>query len=150
MKKELSTIATTATTVVSNVPAKVEPGNDKPEAKKHVAKKIKTAAELQAEIAAKTEELEKTLKELERKQKINEKRTIFLETLDMVKDFDEQLKKDEENFQSDGMKLAFYGTKYANKPDFSVSARPILQDFIVFIADKIEKRIKELENELIK
>lgn len=109
------------------------------------------AEELQKELERKQKELDDCLKELERKKKLSAHRTIFLETLDKV-DIAEECLNEVNDFEVGNYRLTFAkgNSSYNSEAIFFISNRELLLNFVDFIREKINKKIAEIETELVK
>lgn len=125
------------------------------EEKKQVVKPILKDAEtnakaLQKEIDKKAKELEKCLKDLETKKKLANNRTKFIDVLDRLTEIKSELQPSD-SFETENFTLIFSSKQnYSNRAEFSISNTVIILDFIDYIKEKINKKIEELEAELIK
>jgi len=122
------------------------------QATKKTGEKEGTAAEaarLQKEIEEKTAALQATLRELERKQKLNKNRSKFLQVLDQLAEFEAKLR-DENDFETSVCKMAFSEGGYSRTELFTISCTPVLLDGIGFLRDRIERKVSEIEAELIR
>lgn len=120
----------------------------KPEAQPKKAPE-KTPEELQKEIQQRTEELQKCLQELQRKQKLSEHRTLFLNVLDQLAASENRLN-EEEGFNSQQIKVKFVDTaNYRDSEVFTIGNKSIILDFIIFTREKINARIAEIEKQLV-
>ena len=103
-----------------------------------------------SEAQRKAEELQK---EMERKQKeLSAKRTKFIETLDQINTAEEVLNEDD-TFEVTSYRLIFANSSapsYREENIFKISNRELLLHFVDFIRDKINKKIAEIEAELVK
>ncbi len=113
------------------------------------AEATKKAEQLQKEIQQRTEELQKCLQELQRKQKLSEHRTIFINVLDQLASAEARLN-EEEDFDSSRIKVKFINLdNYRDNEVFSIGNKSIIQDFITFTREKIKNRITEIEKQLV-
>lgn len=121
----------------------------KPKAEKSDA--VKKAEELQKEMERKQKELAECLKVLEQKKDLSAKRTTFLNTLEQI-DTAEDVLKEDSTFEVSSYRLIFaLGTSsYNNSEIFKISNRELLLNFVDFIREKINKKISEIEAELVK
>ncbi len=108
------------------------------------------AVELQKEIDRKTAELKRCLEELTRKRAISENRVKFIEALDKLQIAKENIEEND-TFEISSYKLTFFNTEYRYQDNaiFNISNRVILLKFIEFIKVEIDKKVAELESELI-
>ncbi len=112
-------------------------------------KEEKTAEDIQKEIKQRTEELQKCLQELQRKQKLSEHRTLFLTVLDQLEDSEKRVN-EEEGFDSKTVKVKFIDfANYRDTEIFSIGNKSIILDFITFTREKIKARIQEIEKQLV-
>lgn len=111
----------------------------------------KTAEQLQAEIAQKQKELEEKLQELAEKQKLNNNRSKFIETLDNLAQFENELK-EKDTFETNIFRVKFCGVEngYRENDLFSVSNTSVLLDLIAFMRDRINIKVAEIEQQLLK
>lgn len=135
-----------ANAVVNQVAAKVAaPIAKKPE------EQPKTAEQLQAEIAKKQKELQSKLQELEEKQKLNNNRSKFIETLDHLAEFEKSLQ-EKDTFETNLFRVKFCGVEngYRENDLFSVSNTSVLLDLIGFMRERINIKVAEIEQQLLK
>lgn len=129
--------------------AEAKPQPVKETAKAEVENAAKTPEELQKEIQQHTEELQKCLQELQRKQKLSEHRTVFIHTLDQLASAEARLN-EEEGFESNQVKVKFLDlSNYRDNEVFSIGNKSIILDFITFTREKIKSRIAEIEKQLV-
>ena len=121
----------------------------KPKAEKSDA--VKKAEELQKEMERKQMELAERLKVLEQKKDLSAKRTTFLNTLEQI-DTAEDVLKEDSTFEVSTYRLIFAlgSSSYNNSEIFKISSRELLLNFVDFIREKINKKIAEIEAELVK
>lgn len=120
----------------------------KPEAQPTKAPE-KTAEEREKEIKQRTEELQKCLQELQRKQELSTHRTVFIETLDQLAEAEKRLN-DEEEFDSRQIKVKFVDYyNYRETEVFTIGNKSIIKDFIEFTREKIKIRIADIEQQLV-
>jgi hypothetical protein len=137
------------------IAAKIAEGTKEPkkdEAEKGAAdgmKKMeeKTIEQLQKELNAK-------IKKLENQQEAARKREIFIKTQGELKELKKTLAKTKE-FETDFCKLrlerlASVGYNSEFKPMFTISNSEILTEFCDWLDGKIENKVRELEEELLK
>lgn len=116
-------------------------------AKRNTAAK---ADEMRREIERKTQELQECLRELHRKNELSQMRGVFIDTLDNIAAIKAELD-DCAEFETKRYAVTFAVVgNYERKPVFSVSNTAILRDFIEFVTVRIERRVAEIEAELIK
>ena len=100
----------------------------------------------------KQKELAECLKVLEAKKELSAKRTKFIETLDQINTAEEVLNEDD-TFEVTSYRLIFANSSapsYREENIFKISNRELLLHFVDFIRDKINKKIAEIEAELVK
>ena len=110
------------------------------------------AEELQKERARKHKELAECLKVLEAKKELSAKRSTFIDTLDKINTAEEVLNEDD-TFEVSNYRLFFANSgapSYREEIIFKISNRELLLHFVDFIRDKINKKIAEIEAELVK
>ena len=110
------------------------------------------AEELQAEMERKQKELAECLKVLEAKKELSAKRSTFIDTLDKINTAEEVLNEDD-TFEVTNYRLIFANSgapSYREENIFKISNRELLLHFVDFIRDKINKKIAEIEAELVK
>lgn len=110
------------------------------------------AEELQKEMERKQKELAECLKVLEAKKELSAKRSRFIDTLDQINTAEEVLNEDD-TFEVSNYRLIFASSgapSYREESIFKISNRELLLNFVDFIRDKINKKIAEIEAELVK
>ncbi len=110
------------------------------------------AEELQREMERKQAELAECLKVLEAKKELSAKRSTFIDTLDKINTAEEVLNEDD-TFEVTNYRLIFANSgapSYREESIFKISNRELLLHFVDFIRDKINKKIAEIEAELVK
>ena len=110
------------------------------------------AEELQREMERKQAELAECLKVLEAKKELSAKRSTFIDTLDKINTAEEVLNEDD-TFEVTNYRLIFANSgapSYREESIFKISNRKLLLHFVDFIRDKINKKIAEIEAELVK
>ena len=110
------------------------------------------AEELQKEMERKQKELAECLKVLEAKKELSAKRSTFIDTLDKINTAEEVLNEDD-TFEVTSYRLIFANSSapsYREENIFKISNRELLLHFVEFIRDKINKKIAEIEAELVK
>ena len=110
------------------------------------------AEELQKEMERKQKELAECLKVLEAKKELSAKRSTFIDTLDKINTAEEVLNEDD-TFEVSNYRLFFANSgapSYREEIIFKISNRELLLHFVDFIRDKINKKIAEIEAELVK
>lgn len=123
----------------------------KEEPKEKAQEQPQTAEQLQAEIAKKQKELQSKLQELEEKQKLNNNRSKFIETLDNLAEFEKKLM-EKDCFETNIFRVKFCGVEnnYRDNDLFSVSNTSVLLDLIAFMRDRINIKVAEIEQQLLK
>ena len=120
-------------------------------AKEQPKEQAQTAEQLQEEIVKKQKELQMKLQELEAKQKLNSNRSKFLETLDNLGEFKDKL--DEmDSFETNIFRVKFCSVEngYRENDLFSVSNVSVLLDLIDFMHKRINVKVAEIEQQLLK
>ena len=110
------------------------------------------AEELQREMERKQAELDECLKVLEAKKELSAKRSTFIDTLDKINTAEEVLNEND-TFEVTNYRLIFANSgapSYREESIFKISNRELLLHFVDFIRDKINKKIAEIEAELVK
>lgn len=110
------------------------------------------AEELQKEMERKQKELDDCLKVLEAKKELSAKRTKFLETIGQINTAEEVLNEDD-TFEVSNYRLIFASSgapSFREENIFKISNRELLLNFVQFIREKINKKIAEIEAELVK
>ena len=110
------------------------------------------AEELQREMERKQAERAECLKVLEAKKELSAKRSTFIDTLDKINTAEEVLNEDD-TFEVTNYRLIFANSgapSYREESIFKISNRELLLHFVDFIRDKINKKIAEIEAELVK
>lgn len=110
---------------------------------------IKTGTEQQQSIS---EILEQQLKEIKRKKKLADNRTVFLTKKEQLEELLKELKNQavEGVFQSNNFSLNFkYGQSYNATTEFSISNPEMLLKFVVFLTAEIDNAIEKIEKELL-
>ena len=110
------------------------------------------AEELQREMERKQAELAECLKVLETKKELSAKRSTFIVTLDKINTAEEVLNEDD-TFEVTSYRLIFAlssAPSYREENIFKISNRELLLHFVEFIRDKINRKIAEIEAELVK
>lgn len=110
-----------------------------------------TPEQIQAEIAKKQKELQQKLQELEAKQKLNSNRSKFLETLDNLGEFKDKLE-EMDSFETNIFRVKFCSVEngYRENDLFSVSNVSVLLDLIDFMHKRINVKVAEIEQQLLK
>ena len=138
------------TVVVDQVAAKAATPTAKV-TKEQPKEQTQTAEKLQEEIVKKQKELQMKLQELETKQKLNNNRSKFLETLDNLGEFKDKL--DEmDSFETNIFRVKFCSVEsgYRDNDLFSVSNVSVLLDLIDFMHKRIKIKVAEIEQQLLK
>lgn len=110
------------------------------------------AEELQKEMERKQKELAECLKVLEAKKELSAKRSTFIDTLDKINTAEEVLNEDD-TFEVSNYRLIFASSgapSFREENIFKISNRELLLNFVEFIRDKINRKIAEIEAELVK
>ena len=111
--------------------------------------KVAAADKLQAEIEAKTKELQKCLAELERKKQLSDNRTKFIAALDALGIAAEKLN-EEDSFETKAYRLSFSDiANYRDESIFKISNTAVLREVVAFMQSKVKERIAEIEKQLI-
>ena len=110
------------------------------------------AAERQREIEAKQKELQKCLKELERKKQLSDNRSKFIETLDQLEEAEKLLNPEE--FETKRMKLNLHEVSDSGYSrdglNIGISNSSLILEFIAMLREKVNAKISEIETELVK
>lgn len=146
-------------TVVANQAAKAAaPTAAKATKEQPKTEQPQTAEQLQAEISQqqkeverKQKELQEKLRELAEKQKLNNNRSKFIDTLDNLAKFEERLR-DEDSFETSIFRVKFCDAEasYRDNDLFSVSNTSVLLDLIGFMRERINVKVAEIEQQLLK
>lgn len=124
-----------------------QPQQQPAKAKRNTAAK---ADEMRRELERKTRELQECLRDLQRKNELSQMRGVFIDTLDNIAAIKAELD-DCAEFETKRYAVTFAVVgNYERKPVFSVSNTAILRDFIEFVTVRIERRVAEIEAEIIK
>ena len=132
-----------------NAPSATPPTTKKSKPKSEAQRK---AEELQKEMERKQKELDDCLKVLEAKKELSAKRTKFLETIGQINTAEEVLNEDD-TFEVSNYRLIFASSgapSFREENIFKISNRELLLNFVQFIREKINKKIAEIEAELVK
>ena len=131
--------------------AKVAKEQPKDEPKEQAQEQPQTAEQLQAEIDKKQRELQKKLQELEEKQKLNNNRSKFIETLDNLAEYEKQLQ-EVDSFETNIFRVKFFAVEngYRESDIFSVSNVSVLLDLIEFMRERIKIKVADIEQQLLK
>lgn len=131
--------------------AKVAKEQPKEEPKEQAQEQPQTAEQLQAEIEKKQKELQKKLQELEEKQKLNNNRSKFIETLDNLAEYEKQLQ-EVDSFETNIFRVKFFAVEngYRENDIFSVSNVSVLLDLIEFMRERIKIKVADIEQQLLK
>lgn len=125
---------------------------------KEAKEQPKTTEQLQAEISQqqteverKQKELQEKLRELAEKQKLNNNRSKFIETLDKLAEFEKSLQ-EKDSFETNIFRVKFCGVEnnYRETDLFSVSNTSVLLDLIGFMRERINIKVAEIEQLLLK
>ena len=144
----IATVPPVTTKSEENAPSATPPTTKKSKPKSEAQRK---AEELQKEMERKQKELAECLKVLEQKKDLSAKRTTFLNTLEQI-DTAEDVLKEDSTFEVSTYRLIFAlgSSSYNNSEIFKISNRELLLNFVDFIREKINKKIAEIEAELVK
>lgn len=115
------------------------------------AKPAQEIADIAKEIEQKQKELNKVLKVLETKKALAHRREIFLKTLNDIDNFMQQMEESDAFDTTDGC-LRVYNTCRPYNTDnaiISITHTKILKEIIVFISEKIQTTVQEIERELV-
>ena len=131
--------------------AKVAKEQPKEEPKEQAQEQPQTAEQLQAEIEKKQKELQKKLQELEEKQKLNNNRSKFIETLDNLAEYEKELQ-EVDSFETNIFRVKFFAVEngYRESDIFSVSNVSVLLDLIEFMRERIKIKVADIEQQLLK
>lgn len=131
--------------------AKVAKEQPKEEPKEQAQEQPQTAEQLQAEIEKKQKELQKKLQELEEKQKLNNNRSKFIETLDSLAQYEKDLR-EVDSFETNIFRVKFFAVEngYRESDIFSVSNVSVLLDLIEFMRERIKIKVADIEQQLLK
>ncbi len=131
--------------------AKVAKEQPKEEPKEQAQEQPQTAEQLQAEIEKKQKELQKKLQELEEKQKLNNNRSKFIETLDSLAQYERDLR-EVDSFETNIFRVKFFAVEngYRESDIFSVSNVSVLLDLIEFMRERIKIKVADIEQQLLK
>ena len=152
--KETKKNIESANAVVNQVAAKTAA----PTTAKTAKEQPQTAEQLQAEISQqqkeverKQKELQDKLRELAEKQKLNNNRSKFIDTLDNLAKFEERLR-EEDSFETSIFRVKFCDAEasYRDNDLFSVSNTSVLLDLIGFMRERINIKVAEIEQQLLK
>lgn len=123
----------------------------KEQPKEQPKEQAQTAEQLQDEIVKKQKELQMKLQELEAKQKLNSNRSKFLETLDNLGEFKDKLE-EMDSFETNIFRVKFCSVEngYRENDLFSVSNVSVLLDLIDFMHKRINVKVAEIEQQLLK
>lgn len=110
-----------------------------------------TPEQIQAEIVKKQQELQQKLQELEAKQKLNSNRSKFIETLDSLAQYEQDLR-EVDSFETNIFRVKFFAVEngYRESDIFSVSNVSVLLDLIEFMRERIKIKVAEIEQQLLK
>ena len=138
-------------TVVANQAAAKAAAPTAKVAKEKPKVQAQTAEQLQDEIVKKQKELQMKLQELEAKQKLNSNRSKFLETLDNLGEFKDKLE-EMDSFETNIFRVKFCSVEngYRENDLFSVSNVSVLLDLIDFMHKRINIKVSDIEQQLLK
>lgn len=145
----IATVPPVTTKSEENAPSATPPTTKKSKPKSEAQRK---AEELQKEMERKQKELDDCLKVLEAKKELSAKRTKFLETIGQINTAEEVLNEDD-TFEVSNYRLIFASSgapSFREENIFKISNRELLLNFVQFIREKINKKIAEIEAELVK
>ena len=148
----IATVPPVTTKSEENAPSATPPTTKSEKKSKPKSEAQRKAEELQKEMERKQKELAECLKVLEAKKELSAKRTKFIETLDQINTAEEVLNEDD-TFEVTNYRLIFANSgapSYREESIFKISNRELLLHFVDFIRDKINKKIAEIEAELVK
>ena len=148
----VATVPPVTTKAEESTPSTTPPTPKSEKKSKPKSEAQRKAEELQKEMERKQKELAECLKVLEAKKELSAKRTKFIETLDQINTAEEVLNEDD-TFEVTSYRLIFANSSapsYREETIFKISNRELLLHFVDFIRDKINKKIAEIEAELVK
>lgn len=148
----VATVPPVTTKAEESTPSTTPPPPKSEKKSKPKSEAQRKAEELQKEMERKQKELAECLKVLEAKKELSAKRTKFIETLDQINTAEEVLNEDD-TFEVSNYRLIFASSgapSYREENIFKISNRELLLHFVDFIRDKINKKIAEIEAELVK
>ena len=148
----VATVPPVTTKAEESTPSTTPPPPKSEKKSKPKSEAQRKAEELQKEMERKQKELAECLKVLEEKKELSAKRTKFIETLDQINTAEEVLNEDD-TFEVTSYRLIFANSgapSYREENIFKISNRELLLHFVDFIRDKINKKIAEIEAELVK
>ena len=150
---ESANVVNNATAVATTPTPPATPKNEKKgKETKPKSEAERQAEQLQKEMERKQKELAECLKVLEAKKELSAKRSTFIDTLDKINTAEEVLNEDD-TFEVTNYRLIFVNSgapSYREESIFKISNRELLLNFVDFIRDKINKKIAEIEAELVK
>lgn len=147
-----ATVPPVTTKAEESTPSTTPPPPKSEKKSKPKSEAQRKAEELQKEMERKQKELAECLKVLEAKKELSAKRTKFIDTLDQIDTAEEVLNEDD-TFEVTSYRLIFANSSapsYREENIFKISNRELLLHFVDFIRDKINKKIAEIEAELVK
>ena len=148
----VATVPPVTTKAEESTPSTTPPPPKSEKKSKPKSEAQRKAEELQKEMERKQKELAECLKVLEAKKELSAKRTKFIDTLDQINTAEEVLNEDD-TFEVTSYRLIFANSSapsYREENIFKISNRELLLHFVDFIRDKINKKIAEIEAELVK
>ena len=148
----VATVPPVKTKAEESTPSTTPPTPKSEKKSKPKSEAQRKAEELQKEMERKQKELAECLKVLEAKKELSAKRTKFIETLDQINTAEEVLNEDD-TFEVTSYRLIFANSSAPLSREeniFKISNRELLLHFVDFIRDKINKKIAEIEAELVK
>ncbi len=148
----IATVPPVTTKSEESTPSTTPPTPKSEKKSKPKSEAQRKAEELQKEMERKQRELAECLKVLEAKKELSAKRSTFIDTLDKINTAEEVLNEDD-TFEVTNYRLFFANSgapSYREEIIFKISNRELLLHFVDFIRDKINKKIAEIEAELVK
>jgi len=115
-----------------------------------MAKNDKKNEELQGNFSEIKKQLEENIKKFQEANNLINVREAFLNGKEKLKGFfDEMLNQDETNFEIKNFKLKLAKGEYREEETISISNPFIIKEFINFITERIDKKVEELELQII-
>lgn len=148
----IATVSPVTTKAEESTPSTTPPTPKSEKKSKPKSEAQRKAEELQKEMERKQRELAECLKVLEAKKELSAKRSTFIDTLDKINTAEEVLNEDD-TFEVTNYRLFFANSgapSYREEIIFKISNRELLLHFVDFIRGKINKKIAEIEAELVK
>lgn len=127
---------------------KEQPKTEQPQTAEQLQAEIE---QQQREVERRQRELEEKLQELAEKQKLNSNRSKFIETLAKLAEFEKKLQ-EKDSFETNIFRVKFCGVENNYRDDdlFSVSNTAVLLDLIAFMRERINVKVAEIEQQLLK